>query len=263
MNRLAIVGYAGPVKRKRTEPIIVEARSSTSLGDVVLPAQKEGKQKQRRASSWGANPEGNCEWDPDRPRKKKPKAYRARESEPIQTGIVPYGQPNRADRKKRSEDEAGNPRKERKRPSALAMAVAMLARREHSQAELLQKLLLKEVPEDEAKAAIQRLADEGLQSDERFLESRVRIKLNAGHGPNRAQFELSRHGLNEDRVDQAVDGRDEKWQEAAYDLIERKYGPSPLPREVQNKAFSLLVRRGFTYDQAWAAIRQPRPQSDD
>lgn len=227
MNAERFLGYARQVKRKPLEPIAVEARASTSLADVAVPSSRDSQRK--KPGSLGRT---------------------ARQAEAPPGEERRFGEP-----RERSEC----PAKKRKRPSALAMAVAMLARREHSQAELLKKLLLKEVPEDEAKAAIQRLADEGLQSDQRFLESRLRIKLSAAHGPNRAQFELSKHGLDEEAVSQAMEGADEKWQEAAYDLIERKYGRSPLPRELQTKAFNLLIRRGFTYDQAWAAIRDPRP----
>lgn len=227
MNAERFLGYARQVKRKPLEPIAVEARASTSLADVAVPPSRDSQRK--KPGSWGRT---------------------ARQAEAPPGEERRFGEP-----RERSEC----PAKKRKRPSALAMAVAMLARREHSQAELLKKLLLKEVPEEEAKAAIRRLADEGLQSDQRFLESRLRIKLSASHGPNRAQFELSKHGLDEEAVSQAMEGADEKWQEAAYDLIERKYGRSPLPRELQTKAFNLLIRRGFTYDQAWAAIRDPRP----
>ena len=226
LNPEPFLGYARQVKRKRSEPLAVEARASTSLADVAVRPEKAS---QRKKPAWARTP---------------------KQSGPDHGEVGRFGEPR---------DRAERPAKKRKRPNALAMAVAMLARREHSQAELLKKLLLKEVPEEEAKAAIQRLADEGLQSDQRFLESRLRIKLSAAHGPNRAQFELSKHGLDEEAVSQAMEVADEKWQEAAYDLIERKYGRSPLPRELQTKAFNLLIRRGFTYDQAWAAIRDPRP----
>jgi regulatory protein len=227
LNAEPFLGYARQVKRKRTETIAVEARASTSLADVAVRPSKDSQRK--KPGNWGKT---------------------SRQAEADQGESERFREPR---------ERAERPAKKRKRPNALAMAVAMLARREHSQAELLKKLLLKEVPEDEAKAAIQRLADEGLQSDQRFLESRLRIKLSAAHGPNRAQFELSKHGLDEEAVSQAMEGADEKWQEAAYDLIERKYGRSPLPRELQTKAFNLLIRRGFTYNQAWAAIRDPRP----
>ena len=161
-------------------------------------------------------------------------------------------------------DEARSERKEkkRKRRSPVAMAVAMLARREHSQAELVRKLMLKEVSEEDAKKAVEYLAEQNFQSDKRFLESRVRVRLSSGHGPNRAQIDLAHHGLDETSIEHEVDASDGKWQDAAYDLIERRFGPSPLPMDVQNKAFGLLVRRGFTFDQAWAAIRQPRPEAD-
>lgn len=276
------------MKRKRKEPVVVEARTSTLLSDVVTrpsdrPAwgqkkpkktnwrhqQSEGEEATRTASAF---PEGSAR----KPWAKKPKKTNWRQA-PGEEDEDRNRTPSRsaawkkAPRRSTGNDgEDGSPddapkkeRKPRQRPSALVMAVGMLARREHSQAELLKKLMLREVPEDEARAAIERLVEENLQSDQRFLESRVRIKLSAGHGPRRAQHELSSHGLAEEAVENAVDARDDKWQDAAYDLLERRYGPSPIARDFQTKAFNLLLRRGFTQDQAWTALRQPRPDKDD
>ena len=158
---------------------------------------------------------------------------------------------------------AGGPRRRRRpEPSPQARAVAMLARREHSQAELVRKLQAKDVPEDAALRAVARLAELGLQSDQRFLESLVRQRMAGRYGPRRAQVDLGRHGLDEDAVATAIDARGPQWQEAAYDLIERRFGSSPVPFALRNKAFALLLRRGFSFDVAQEAVRQPRPEPE-
>lgn len=149
------------------------------------------------------------------------------------------------------------------RRSAMARAVAMLARREHSQAEILRKLMDKGVPEDEARKTIEELAGLGLQSDQRFLESRVRQRLGGGYGPGRARMDLSGHGLDEAAVDTAMDAPGQAWIQGGYDLIERRFGPSPVPMEVRNKALGMLVRRGFSYDQAQRIVREPRPEPEE
>ncbi len=150
------------------------------------------------------------------------------------------------------------PKRKRPGPSPIARAVALLARREHSKVELVRKLVEREVPEEEAQAAVDRLEELGLQSDTRFLESKVRQRINDGHGPNRAQFDLARHGLAEQKVAEEIDAKDSKWWRAAYDLVERRFGAGKLDLKTQQKAMGLLLRRGFTYDQAQGVLRRPR-----
>lgn len=226
------------MKRQRPDPGFVEPRASTSLADVARAAPSPG-------------PKPPAADRPPRPDRKAPADL---------SGRAPRW--GRRDPPASDDDAAAertDPReRKRPRPSPLAMAVAMQARREHSKAEIVRKLMEREVSEADAQAAADRLEAEGLQSDQRFLESRVRIKRSAGHGPRRARMELSRHGLAEEDVDAAVDAAPDGWMAAAYDLVERRYGPPPLARELRPKAFATLLRRGFTYDQARTAIETPR-----
>ena len=97
-------------------------------------------------------------------------------------------------------------------PSLQARALGWLAQREQSRSELRRKLLrvalqppdgTDEVDDagngaDDAAAQVDQLLDQlqakGLLSEERFVESRVRVRA-PGLGTRRIQVELARHGL--------------------------------------------------------------------
>lgn len=146
------------------------------------------------------------------------------------------------------------PKKKSRYASPYAYSVMLLARREFSQAELIERLLRRGETQESAEATVKRLAELGLQDDGRFLESRVRTRKEAGYGLGRVRFDLRGHGLEEEAVETAVDDA-EGWMEGAYALIERKFGVPPLSIDQQRRAIALLLRRGFTYDQAMRATK--------
>ena len=74
-------------------------------------------------------------------------------------------------------------------------AMDLLARREHGRMELSRKLRSRGAPPDLIEPALEKLADEGLLSEARYLESFVRMRANAGYGPLRIREELTQRGL--------------------------------------------------------------------
>lgn len=78
-----------------------------------------------------------------------------------------------------------------------ASALRMLALREHSQQELVQKLLRKGMaPLAAAERLVAQLIADGLQSDQRYCESLVRSYSQKGMGPRRIQVTLQQHGID-------------------------------------------------------------------
>jgi len=73
-------------------------------------------------------------------------------------------------------------------------AMDLLARREHARGELERKLAAAGFDADIAADVLQRLADEGLQSDRRFVESFVQSRINQGKGPLRIHADLGQRG---------------------------------------------------------------------
>lgn len=230
---------------RKATPVSAEARSSTSLSDVAPPPAKAAPAFKNKAATDGTGGSYAAGELTDFQRRRKTKSQRFAEGEP------------------EGEARKEKPRKKRQEPSAFNRAVSLLARREHSQVELLKKLMEREVPEEEAKAAIARLVECGLQSDQRYLESRVRLRLNDGHGPRRIKSDLYQQGLDDEAVAEAIDAPSAQWTRAAYKLIERKYGVPPLPFDLRQKALGLLIRRGFSFDLAQKVIRTPPDDRED
>lgn len=125
----------------------------------------------------------------------------------------------------------------------------LLSRREHSRLELKQKLSRKPTySADEIQAAIDRLTEQGLQSDERFVENFVRQRFNNGYGPKRIRYELQQRGIEEASVSLVLGELSAGWLEQASALRERRFGD--LPQEYADKAKQqrFLQGRGYDFD---------------
>ena len=130
-------------------------------------------------------------------------------------------------------------------------AMNLLARREHSFHELLTKLNKKfskseHHPEALVVEQIQRLSDEGLQSDERFVEAFINSKINAGKGPLVIQQLLKQKGLGNDLIALALEAVEHQWFDLAEELYQRKYYNKPLT-DYKEKArrMRFMLSRGF------------------
>lgn len=104
---------------------------------------------------------------------------------------------------------------------------------------------------DETEAAIaarvERLLDalqaEGLLSEQRFVESRVRVRA-AGHGARRIEHELARHGLKLPAAQQQA-LRDSELQRAAA-LWRRRFGSAASDERERARQARFLAGRGFS-----------------
>jgi len=126
-------------------------------------------------------------------------------------------------------------------------AMDLLARREHACFELERKLL-RRYPRHLIKEAIERLADEGLQSDERFAESYVRQRAGRGYGPGRILRELQERGVNDSLAESTLAISDIDWHDIARQVLAKKYGALAVPLPLVEKARILrfFAYRGFS-----------------
>ena len=122
-------------------------------------------------------------------------------------------------------------------------AMDLLARREHGRIELTRKLL-------------DRLAEEGLLSEARYLESYVRMRANAGYGPLRIREELSQRGLAREEIEQALRESGFDWSEQLRDVWQRKFS-GMLPSEPRERARQgrFLSYRGYPLDMIGRLLR--------
>lgn len=138
----------------------------------------------------------------------------------------------------------------------LQRALGLLTRREHSRRELSRKLTSRGVDAADVRSAVDRLADEGWQSDTRFAEALVRSRVSGGYGPLRIKAELSTHGLDREAVVAAMATFDGDWTEAACDLVRRRFGPVRRIEPARaRKIADFLIRRGFDAGAVRAAIQ--------
>ena len=152
------------------------------------------------------------------------------------------------------------PRRTDEKPEITVRRAAMnlLARREQSFHELVQKLTQK-YPEldtsDIILPALDRLRDENLQSDERFVEAYVRYRRTRGVGPLKIEMELRQKGVNDNLVSKAVHSQEIDWVGHCREALEKRFIPAELTdQKLRLKCYRFLSQRGFEGEQIKAAM---------
>ena len=146
-------------------------------------------------------------------------------------------------------------------PAIIARRAAMnlLARREHSFHELLQKLGDKfpEFSKDEVLVpALQRLQDENLQSDARFAEAYVRYRSTRGFGPQKIAAELYSRKLEPELLNAALYGKGADWAVVCADVLQKKFRIKANAQEAERSYWQrFLMQRGFDQDDIRKAIK--------
>ena len=156
-------------------------------------------------------------------------------------------------------------------PRALNSALGMLARREHSEAELARKLNRKGFATDSVDKVLEYLISEKLQSDARFAESYVHGRIGRGYGPMTIRNELNQRGIDELLVEETLTRSAEFWIDVAQRARSKKFrseqceelgedqdgacedGNARFARAAAEKALwykqaRFLARRGFPAD---------------
>jgi len=168
-------------------------------------------------------------------------------------------------------------------------AMDLLARREHSRRELLQKLQKRferqlsyekkrsralgealmantsgvdsaETPSagetslslnEQIEQQITLLTEEGLQSDERFAGSYLRTRIQRGNGLQRIRMELRERGVSDQHIQQALSTEaDVDWFELALEVKQKRFGVGST-RDLKERAkrVRFLQYRGFSRDE--------------
>jgi regulatory protein len=135
-------------------------------------------------------------------------------------------------------------------PAAVRLAAMdLLARREHTARELRDKLI-RRFPDDEIiREQLARLAEERLQSDERFAASYAQQRSAKGYGPLRVREELRQRGVNEGDVVTTMQSLEIDWRELAADVMRKKFGTrAAVDLKEKSKRVRFMQYRGFTAD---------------
>ncbi|RMR40776.1 recombination regulator RecX, partial [Pseudomonas savastanoi] len=98
-------------------------------------------------------------------------------------------------------------------------------------------------------AALDRLVEEGLLSESRYLESFVSYRARSGYGPVRIREELNQRGLQRADIEQALRECGIDWQEKLHELWQRKFaGALPVDARERARQGRFLSYRGYPLD---------------
>ncbi|MBC2655187.1 recombination regulator RecX [Pseudomonas sp. MSSRFD41] len=125
-------------------------------------------------------------------------------------------------------------------------AMDLLARREHGRVELTRKLRQRGASPEMIDTALDRLTEEGLLSESRYLESFISYRARSGYGPMRIREELGQRGLQRSDIELALRECGIDWQEQLRDVWQRKFA-GQLPADARERARQgrFLAYRGY------------------
>ncbi|WP_431355038.1 regulatory protein RecX [Enterovibrio norvegicus] len=138
--------------------------------------------------------------------------------------------------------------------SARELAVGMLARRDHSELELRQKLAKKQCPPEDIDIAIEHCHYHGWLDDKRFAEATLRHGVAKGHGWQRICFDAKRKGITTPMLEAAQENQQHDWYELAKELAIRRFADldgffPDVDFKQRAKWTRYLQSRGFSFDQ--------------
>ncbi len=146
-------------------------------------------------------------------------------------------------------------------PAIRRAAMDLLARREHSRRELVDKLSRRFGDGAALALELDRLAEEGLQSDLRFAFSHARQRALSRRGPALIRAELRQRGVGDALVAQAlaevVAEQDIDWVQQAASLARDRFGEIDRVRLEQReyaRRARFLQSRGFSGEQVRRAL---------
>ena len=128
-------------------------------------------------------------------------------------------------------------------------AMNFLSMREHSAKELYTKLAKKFDQTDWITASIEKLKNDGLQSDQRFAEAFVSMRLRQGKGALVIRLELKEKGVSDALINQYLVHPEQEtdWNALALKAYRKKFGDSAIG-DLKDKArrIRFLTARGFS-----------------
>lgn len=133
-----------------------------------------------------------------------------------------------------------------------------MARREHSDQELVLKLGRRGFSKALIGEVIAELKAEGWQDQRRFVESFIRACTGRGIGPLRIRFELKAKGAPTDLIEEVLSELAIDWRQAAQAVYRRKYKSLiPLTEKERARRYRFLAQRGFAAEHIQTLLEEP------
>ena len=141
----------------------------------------------------------------------------------------------------------------------LALALQALSRKERTVAEMGSWLHARGVGTDDVEAVVGHLAETGTLDDRRFAERYAEDKRElSGWGEERIRMALAQRGVADEHISEVLQAGDEDEASRAAAALQAR-GASLCDALERNKALGFLVRRGYSADVAYEAIRRAAP----
>jgi regulatory protein len=122
---------------------------------------------------------------------------------------------------------------------------------------LREKLASRGFGPDEVETTLGALMDDGLLSEDRFVENFVGSHTRRGHGPVWLRAELERRGIASSQITETLASMAVDWVEAAETVRRKRFGAKvPADYKEQARQARFLQYRGFTAEQARATLRK-------
>ena len=140
---------------------------------------------------------------------------------------------------------------------ALEAAWKAVGRREHTLAQLRTYLEGKRAEPEEIEAALAELTEAGVLDDARYAQRFAEDKRSLERwGSERIERELGRRGVDPEYIAGALAGygRDDEL-DAAVELLGTRFPAPPSGDRERDRAWRLLVRRGYEPELAYEAVR--------
>ena len=146
---------------------------------------------------------------------------------------------------------------------AVARAWKAVGTRERTEHELRAYLEGKKIEPAAIEEAVTELAEAGLVDDadyaRRFAEDRRSVQ---SWGRERIERDLLRRGVDPDLIDRALAESEEHDElAAALGVLGERFAAAPEDDRERNRAWQLLVRRGYSPDLAYEAVRRHRREA--
>jgi regulatory protein len=128
-----------------------------------------------------------------------------------------------------------------------------LSRREHSEYEMVNKLLQRGYDSADVDLAITKFKNADILSDSRFAESRIRDRAYKGYGEFWITQELKQHQLSAQTIETALAEEPQDWFEIAKHWVCKKYSRkadmAKIDWKMQQKMKVSARNRGFSQDE--------------
>lgn len=132
-------------------------------------------------------------------------------------------------------------------------AFALLTRKEYSKHELIEKLSIYALSQQEVMTLVEELAQENYQSDQRVAQVILSSHKRKGKGPNHIKMALKNKKIDQEYLDEEL--KQTNWLEQAYALKVRKFGEVvATEQKLKAKQARFLLSRGFEMDVVIKAI---------